>query len=133
MDPSDPTRSNPNRPDETNDPAADPLPWWMPRPARHVPRPKPLAATARRPACDALVGLRFRRSPRPFGARAPWPVTAVKSTSLARDAVFELREALEDALGERLTQPEVLDLVVAFAARDPDALLAAILAGRAAS
>lgn len=105
----------------------------MPRPARHAPRPRPLAALGHQPASEALLSLRYRRSARPFGARAPWPIASLKATSLARDALFELREALEAELGERLTQPEVLDLVVEFVVRDAQSLVDEVRAARSAS
>lgn len=103
----------------------------MPRAARHAPSPRPRAAFGRSPASEALVSLRFRRTVEPYGARGAWPITSVKSSSLARDAMFELREKLEEELGERLTQPDVMEFLVAFAVRNREALVSEIVLSRA--
>lgn len=83
------------------------------------------------PASEALLRRGFApASVGPYAARAPWPVSSLKSTSLARDAAFELREWLEPELGGRMTQPEGLDLVIAFAVAHRSALVLEVRARR---
>lgn len=98
--------------------AAPPADAWAALDAAALPVRGPIARPPRATPLERLATRAEWAFPsRPFSEARGVLVGQVKVSLAAKEAFAELREELEVATGERLTQPEAFDVLLAFAAQ----------------